>query len=283
MGEGSRATWRLWSVILVFGMFTVGLIARLAHLQVIEHPEYAEKARGEHIDVQTLPAHRGALLDRNGNPLAISRDTWDVAVDRSVWSKETVGLAAADKLAPLLGRTAAEIYSAVGAERTGVATLARQVDYETGRQIISQSLPGVIIDQSSRRTYPEGDLAAALIGFTGRDQNGLTGLEKDADAALLGTPGKLWFERDSLGRPAVRLSPARGFDAGRRRRGDHRPRRPAHGEARARCGGAPDQGGRWDHHCPGPEDRRYPRDGKPARVHAQEPRPERPQADGAGA
>jgi cell division protein FtsI/penicillin-binding protein 2 len=57
------------------------------------------------------------------------------------------------------------------------------------------------MEQSSRRIYPEGDVAATLLGFVGRDGNGLSGLEADLDAQLTGKPGTEYFERDSLGNP----------------------------------------------------------------------------------
>jgi cell division protein FtsI (penicillin-binding protein 3) len=200
-GRGGRPLWRLWAVALLLGICATGLVARLGYLQIVQHPEYAAEASGEHVGVRTLPAHRGAILDRNGYPLATSVDAWDVSIDRKVWSDESVAQRAADKLAPLLGRTPAEIFSAVGGGDAGTASIARQVDYDTGRKIAALGLPGVIIEQTSRRIYPEGDQAAPLLGFTGRDQHGLTGLESDLDAVLTGKPGKLWYERDSLGNP----------------------------------------------------------------------------------
>src|SRR5262249_3878288 len=146
------------------------LIGRLAFLQVLQHPEYTDEARGEHIGVRELAAHRGAILDHNGYPLATSIDTWDVSVDLKIWADQKVALRAADKLAPLLGRTSGEIFSATGGATEGTVPIARQVDYDTGRKIAALGLPGVVMEQTSRRAYPEGDSAAPLLGFTGRDQ-----------------------------------------------------------------------------------------------------------------
>jgi cell division protein FtsI (penicillin-binding protein 3) len=200
-GVHTRPVWRLRAVALVLAMAVAGLVARLAWLQVLQHPEYAAEAHGEHIGVRTLPAHRGAILDRNGYPLATSLDTWDIAVDRALWTDEATALRAAERLAPLLGRTPGEIFSATGSAATGTVTIARQVDYETGRAIAAQALPGVVVEPSSRRVYPEGDLAAPLLGFLGQDRTGLAGLEADLDDTLRGRPGRLWYERDSLGNP----------------------------------------------------------------------------------
>ncbi len=199
--KGTQPLWRLWAVALVLGMSATGLVARLAYLQVVQHPQYAAEALGEHIGQRTLPAHRGAILDRNGYPLATSVDTWDVFIDRKVWADERTALRYAERLAPLLGRTPAEIFSATGGEERATVLLARQVDYDTGRKVAEAGIPGVILQQSSRRVYPEGDAAGPLLGFTGRDGNGLAGVEADLDAALTGQPGTVWYERDSLGNP----------------------------------------------------------------------------------
>lgn len=186
---------------LVLGMSAAGLIGRLAHLQIVEHPDYARGARAEHLGERVLPAHRGAILDRNGYPLATSVDTWDIAVDRKVWGDQRVALRAAEKLAPVLGRTPGEILSAAAGEPQGTVFIARQVDYETGRKVIALGQPGVIAEPTSRRIYPEGNTAATLLGFTGRDNHGLTGLEADLDAILSGKPGLLRYERDVTGEP----------------------------------------------------------------------------------
>ena len=58
---------------------------RLVQLQVIDHSQYAAEARDIHVSQETLTERRGALLDRNGYPLAASKDTYDVMVERDAW------------------------------------------------------------------------------------------------------------------------------------------------------------------------------------------------------
>ena len=195
----THLSWRLWAVALVLGISAAGLVGRLAYLQVVQHPAYAARARGAQLEQRVLPSHRGSILDRNGYPLATSVETWDVAIDRKVWADAGLAQRAADKLAPLLGRSAGEIFSLSGGEKTGSASVARQVDYEIGRKIIDLALPGVLIEPTSRRIYPEGDAAAQLLGFMGREPEGHTGLEADLQEVLTGRPGTLLIERDSLG------------------------------------------------------------------------------------
>ncbi|HWO93933.1 MAG TPA: penicillin-binding protein 2, partial [Dehalococcoidia bacterium] len=78
-----------------------------------------------------------------------------------------------------------------------------ELDYERGQAIIDAGIPGVKAVPASRRIYPEGDLASAVLGFVGKDQVGLAGLEADYDDALAGEPGSAVFERDSFGNEIV--------------------------------------------------------------------------------
>ncbi|HTE83995.1 MAG TPA: penicillin-binding protein 2 [Dehalococcoidia bacterium] len=196
----SRSSWRIYAVALLMGLSAAGILTRLAILQLVHHQDYVLEAQGEHIDRKALPAHRGTILDRTGNPLATSVDTFDILVDRRVWQDRRVAEAGSAALAALLGRSQPDIQTATqGTE--GDAVLARGVEYETGRRIEASGIAGVIASPSSRRIYPEGDLASALLGFEGQDQAGLTGVEHDLNEQLAGKAGAIDFERDSLGNP----------------------------------------------------------------------------------
>jgi cell division protein FtsI/penicillin-binding protein 2 len=196
----ARTSWRLLAVALLMGLSTTGIVVRLAFLQLVHHQDYQLEAQGEHIDRRDVPAHRGAILDRNGNPLATSVDTFDILIDRRVWQDKRTSDSASNALAGLLGKNQSDILAAVQGNE-GDAVLARQIDYQAGRKIEAAGLPGVIASPSSRRIYPEGDLASALMGFVGQDQAGLTGIEQDYNAQLSGKAGAVDFERDSLGNP----------------------------------------------------------------------------------
>lgn len=185
----------------MLGISGAALVGRLAYLQIYQHEAYVLEAQTVHDADVMVPAHRGALLDRTGHPLATSVETFDIFVDRKVWQDAAVARRTAEKLAAVLGRAAADVSGRVGGETTGAAPIALGVPYEQGRQIINLGLPGVIVQPSSRRINPEGNLAAPLIGFTGRDGAGLTGLELDLNDVLDGEPGRLHYERDSLGNP----------------------------------------------------------------------------------
>lgn len=200
-GRGSRPTWRLFSVALFLAISGLALAGRLAYLQVYQHDQYQTEADNFHDADRTEPATRGSILDRNGNPLATSIATFNVLVDRSVWSKPVLAKRGVDGLAKALNRPAAELKAAVGDSGKDSALVALDIPYDQGRAIIKQGLPGVLVEPSSRRIYPEGSLAAPVLGFIGREGDGLSGLEDALNPTLKGMPGQLRYERDSLGSP----------------------------------------------------------------------------------
>lgn len=195
------APWRLAAVAAVLTLAAAGIVSRLAYLQVAQHGTYLNEATAEHFDRVVVPAHRGNLLDTNGHPLATSVSTYDITIDRAVWKDGAIAQRSAAGLAPLLKRTPDDLLAQVGDETTGSITIAQNLDYETGSQVIGLGLQGVRAQTSARRIYPEGDLASPLLGFLGRDGAGLTGLENQFDSLLAGQAGSEQFERDSLGNP----------------------------------------------------------------------------------
>ena len=200
-GPHARPVWRLFAVALLLGISGAALVGRLAYLQIYRHGDYSTEAQSVHQVERTVPAHRGSILDRNGNPLATSIETFNVLVDRKVWQEPALARRAAERLAPHLKRSANDVSAAAAGGTAGTAVVALDIPYEQGKAIIALGLPGVIVEPSSRRVNPEGNLAAPLLGFIGRDGDGLSGLELDLNETLRGEPGHLQFERDSLGNP----------------------------------------------------------------------------------
>lgn len=181
------------------GLGTMLITGRLAQLQIIDHQEYAQEARQTHMSEQTLLDRRGALLDRNGYPLAASADTYDVMVERRAWSNGAVAAEAAASLSSATGVPAEEMLAAVGETEVFETRAATGLNYDKAEAVRALRLPGIRLVTSSHRVYPEGNLAAQLLGFVGRDNVGLTGLEADLNAVLGGSAGRVRFEQDGLG------------------------------------------------------------------------------------
>lgn len=194
-----RPSWRLLLLGSLFAIAAAVLVGRLAHLQILSHGYYSLEAEDEHLGIQKILPARGTILDRNGYPLALTLDAYDVAIDRKVWQDTDLARRGADMLSTVLNRPADEILGSLGMEKEGDFLLAAGLDYATGEKVVELGIPGVKATPTIRRFYPEGDLASGLLGFIGRDKQGLAGLEIDLEPELGGVAGALYFERDSMG------------------------------------------------------------------------------------
>lgn len=182
-----HSTRRMWVPGFVFGLFAFVILARLAQLQVIDHGKYSSEAKTEQAGHSTIFARRGAVLDRNGSALAVSTDTWDVYVNSRAWKADARGTRAAQQLATRLRLSPIELRDLV-TRSTGDVLIRRDVDYETGRDIVQDGIAGVVMLPNTARTNPEGDTAASLLGFIGQDNVGLAGIEASFNDTLMGSP-----------------------------------------------------------------------------------------------
>ena len=199
--QSRRLTWRLILLMLVLLVSTGGIIVRLVQVQILDHEYYALQAEEEHLHRTVVRAPRGAILDRNGFPLATTVAAFDVYVDPRSWSNLTIARRSADVLAPLLGRSSDELIAEALQYDAGDYLAARSVSAQVGLQLFDLAPLGVRLVETSKRAYPEGDLASLLLGFIGRDQVGLAGIEASYDIELGGLATEIYFERDGLGNP----------------------------------------------------------------------------------
>ena len=214
--RGSR-NWRLGLVVALLAVSALVLVAQLVQLQILDHAKYITEARLTRLGRESVTSRRGAILDRHGYPLAASVSTYDVLVERRAWQDPARALAAAEQLSPIVGRPAEEMVAEVAASDIFEVAVARGLNYEQMLELRKLSLRGVRPLESSRRVYPEGNLAAQLIGFVGQDNYGLTGLEADLEEVLSGEKGTIIYEQDGLGRPIAigqrrQLPPRPGAD-----------------------------------------------------------------------
>ena len=188
----------------VFLLMGAALTGRVVQVQLVDGDHYRAQAREEHFGQQEIRAPRGAILDRNGFPLATTVAAFDIFVNAADWQDIEVARKAADVIAPVISTEQnpvkpADLVNAVRKQEKGLYLAYGGLDYEKGVGLHDADAPGLRVVATERRYYPEGDLASTLIGFVGRDHVGLTGIESDFDAELGGTPGTIYFERDVVG------------------------------------------------------------------------------------
>ena len=196
-----RGRWnlRLFTLAAIFAFGGLVLSVRVAYVQIIDHDHYKNEAREEHFGQQEIRAPRGAILDRNGYPLATTVDAWDVFIDRADWRDLATARRAADFIAPLINAAPEDLVNEVRKDDEGLYLAYAGLDFDKGVGLQDAEAPGLRVVRTTARFYPEGDLASTLLGFVGREHTGLTGIEADFDAELGGTPGTIYFERDSVG------------------------------------------------------------------------------------
>jgi cell division protein FtsI (penicillin-binding protein 3) len=183
------------------------IAGRAFWLQGVQGAKLASEAAYQQTDVVTVPAMRGSLLDRNGNPLAASEDAATIfATPYQVKDPPRT----ASKLASVLGLDRGDVLGGL-TEDSGFSYVARKVDVPTAARVARLKLPGIGQLPDSRRTYPQGELAAQTVGSVGSEDEGLTGLEGAEDSVLRGADGERRIVKDALGEP-IRLdtvTPAR--------------------------------------------------------------------------
>jgi cell division protein FtsI (penicillin-binding protein 3) len=175
-------------------MLVIG--ARLVQLQVGQHEKLSESARRQQQRVVTTNAPRGLIVDRNGRELARSLD---VDSFYAVPTEVTDVRATARALAATLNLDAATLEARLRKEQGAgrkFMWLARQLDAEPAARIHALELAGVYARKETKRYYPNGALAAHVLGFVGRDEEGLAGIERVQDAALKGARGEVRLASD---------------------------------------------------------------------------------------
>ena len=174
-----------------------GMVARAAYLQLV-HTDFLQGQGDERfLRVVEVPAHRGMILDRNGEPLAVSSP-----VD-SIWAQPMELKQQRHRwpaLASLLGLTVAELEQKLAVPETRqFVYLRRHLAPSVAQRILQLGVPGVYSRREYRRYYPDAEVTSHLLGFTDIDDFGQEGLEKSLDAQLRGIPGSKRVIKDRLG------------------------------------------------------------------------------------
>jgi cell division protein FtsI (penicillin-binding protein 3) len=176
-------------------------VGRAAWVQGVQGRTLGADAESQHVQTVTIPGQRGRILDRSGKELAVSEDAADV-IATPYQVKDPAR--AASKLAPLVHLPQAKILDLLADRSSGFAYVARQVDLPSAERVRELNLAGITTVPSSRRVYPEGKIAAALLGTVGVDDQGLTGLEAAQQDLVGGDDGERQVVMDGLGKEIER-------------------------------------------------------------------------------
>ncbi len=197
--RAGRPRRRLLVIFGVVGLVFAGLIGRVAMLQTAEAQQFVDFGLQQRTKDEVITADRGIIFDRNGEELAISVPaTTFYANPQRVLDP----VATASALAQMLQLAEAEELNLATdlAKDNKFVYVARQVDADTAKVIQDLELPGIGWYDEPRRAAPAGDLARGVVGRTDTDGNGISGLEKQYDSLLNGTPGRFVREVDEDGR-----------------------------------------------------------------------------------
>jgi cell division protein FtsI/penicillin-binding protein 2 len=187
---------RLALICALFAGCGLVLVWRLYTLQIRDAAHYQELASEERRAEIPIVPRRGALLDTTGNPLAVS-----VMYDSVYVLGSLVGDLdrAAATLSPILETPAEELKAKIEPTSSRPVVLKSRVPSAVAEQVKQLALPGVYLAQEPIRQYPEGSVAAQVLGFVGHDASGLGGLELSYEQELAGTPGVIDTEKDTSG------------------------------------------------------------------------------------
>lgn len=201
LGKGVKKR-LVWALYLVFLLFLV-LIIRIGYHQFVKGEEYSQMAIEQQTRDRVITSKRGTIYDRNMKPLAVSASVDTVTANPSVVKSEGKVEETARYLADILGEEYNDIYKKL-TKNSSYEYIKRKIESEQAEKIkklmAEGKLKGISLDEDSKRYYPYSNFAAHVIGFTGTDNQGLSGIELLYDSYLRGTSGRVVSATNAIGR-----------------------------------------------------------------------------------
>ncbi|NOX08980.1 MAG: penicillin-binding protein 2 [Gammaproteobacteria bacterium] len=186
-GQVNEYRWRTYVLFLLTAAAFSSLVWRAIDLQVLRQDFLQDQGDARHLRVVAIPAHRGMILDRNGDPLAVS-----TPVD-SVWANPremSLDRESIEPLAAVLGLDGDELqHFLLSRKGREFVYLKRQMKPEMADRVRQLHIPGISLQREYHRYYPGGEVFAHVLGFTDIDDHGQEGLELAFDEWLTGEPG----------------------------------------------------------------------------------------------
>ncbi|WP_278407691.1 peptidoglycan D,D-transpeptidase FtsI family protein [Pseudomonas rhodesiae] len=196
--EGALYPWRFRLVLGLLALMVGAIAWRIVDLQVVDRDFLIGQGDARSLRHIPIPAHRGLITDRNGEPLAVSTPVttlWANAKELQVAKDRWPALAAA------LGQDPKALAERLEAQANKeFIYLVRGLTPEQGQQVLDLKVPGVYGIEEFRRFYPAGETTAHMVGFTDIDDHGREGVELAYDEWLAGVPGKRQVIKDRRGR-----------------------------------------------------------------------------------
>ena len=212
--------WRYFLVMSGLFALPILLISHIAQLQIMPDEEFGvgflqTEGDARSIRRESIPAYRGVITDRNGEPLAVSTPVTTLTTDPKALKKSASEKDLSD-LADALGISLAQLNARLDRYRNkSFMFLARQLPVSEAQKVLDLGIVGVTGRQEFKRFYPAGEVTSQLVGFTGIDDNGLEGMELAYDEGLTGEPGLKKVIKDRAGRIIKDISLIRPAQAGR--------------------------------------------------------------------
>ncbi|MBA3022573.1 MAG: penicillin-binding protein 2 [Gammaproteobacteria bacterium] len=187
--------WRSRVLFVLLLLVMLALFARAVYLQGINNDFLQQKGDARYARVIEVPAHRGMITDRNGEPLAIStpvESVWASPAEVEIDLRQLMNLARALDMKPEALRDKLQA-------RREFVYLKRQLPPEQARKVAALNIPGVSLQREYKRYYPAGEVTSHLLGFTDVDDNGREGIELALQDKLGGKPGSQRVIKDRRG------------------------------------------------------------------------------------
>lgn len=195
---GVQYPWRFRLVLVVLAVLVAAIAWRIVDLQVVDRDFLQSHGDARSLRHIPIPAHRGLITDRNGEPLAVSTPVM------TLWANPKELLPAAGRipeLAALLGLEPRALVQRIEQNaRREFIYLMRGLTPEQGQAVLEYRIPGVYGVEEFRRFYPAGEVTAHVVGFTDIDDKGREGVELAFDEWLAGVPGKRQVLKDRRGK-----------------------------------------------------------------------------------
>ncbi len=196
--EGALFPWRFRLMVALLGVMVAAICWRIIDLQVVDRDFLKGQGDARSLRHIPIPAHRGLITDRNGEPLAVSTPVttlWANAKEMQTAKEKWPALAAA------LGQDPKALTERLEAQANKeFIYLVRGLTPEQGQAVLDLKVPGVYGIEEFRRFYPAGEVTAHMVGFTDIDDHGREGVELAYDEWLAGVPGKRQVIKDRRGR-----------------------------------------------------------------------------------